>query len=119
VSSTDEVQAVGDPARVRQVLRNLLTNAERYGGPEVAVSVEVDGPWVHVDVIDNGAGLPPDEWEPIFELYHRAHHQKSRPESVGIGLAVSRQLADLMGGSLTYSRRADRSVFRLTLQSPA
>ena len=119
VSSTDEVQAVGDPARVRQVLRNLLTNAERYGGPEVAVSVEVDGSWVHVDVIDNGAGLPPDEWEPIFELYHRAHHQKSRPESVGIGLAVSRQLADLMGGSLTYSRRADRSVFRLTLQSPA
>jgi len=107
--------AIGDPARVRQVLRNLLTNAERYGGPNVSVSITSHNGSVGVDVIDDGAGLPHEEWEAIFQLYHRAHQDKSNHESVGIGLAVSRQLAELMGGSLVYFREDDRSVFRLRL----
>jgi signal transduction histidine kinase len=111
------VVAIADPARVRQILRNLLTNAERYGGPEVSVTVAPGDRWVTVDVSDNGPGLPPDEWEPIFDLYHRAHQERDRPESVGIGLAISRHLAELMGGSLRYTREADRSVFRLSLQT--
>jgi signal transduction histidine kinase len=107
--------AIGDPARVRQILRNLLTNAERYGGPKVSISITSHNGWVGVDVIDDGAGLPHDEWEAIFQLYHRAHQDKGNHESVGIGLAVSRQLAELMGGSLVYFREDDRSVFRLRL----
>jgi signal transduction histidine kinase len=109
------VIAIGDPARVRQVLRNLLTNAERYGGPNVSVSITSHNRWVGVDVIDDGSGLPHEEWEAIFQLYHRAHRDKSNHESVGIGLAVSRQLAELMGGSLVYFREDDRNVFRLRL----
>ena len=109
------VMGTGDPARVRQILRNLLTNAERYGGPNVSVSITSHDEWVDVDVIDDGTGLPPEEWEAIFQLYHRAHHDESNPESVGIGLAVSRQLAELMGGSLAYFRDNERSVFRLRL----
>ncbi len=108
------VTAIGDPARVRQVLRNLLTNAERYGGPNVMVSVGQDAHWVHIDVVDDGDGLPREEWEHIFQLYHQAH-RGDRHESLGIGLAVSRQLAELMGGTLTYSRAHGRSVFRLSL----
>jgi len=108
------VVATADPARVRQILRNLLTNAERYGGPNVSVSISLPDEWVAVDVVDDGAGLPHEEWEAIFQLYHRAH-QDNKHEAVGIGLAVSRQLAELMGGSLDYCREDDRSVFRLKL----
>jgi signal transduction histidine kinase len=114
-SPDDVVMAIADPARVRQILRNLLTNAERYGGPNVSISLDSADGWVSVDVVDDGAGLPQDEWEAIFQLYHQAHHDEGRHESVGIGLAVSRQLAELMGGSLTYLRESGCSVFRLTL----
>jgi signal transduction histidine kinase len=110
----ESVVAIADPARVRQILRNLLTNAERYGGPDVSVSISLAGEWVEVDVVDDGPGLPHEEWEAIFQLYHRAH-QDNRHEAVGIGLAVSRQLAELMGGTLEYFREDDRSVFRLKL----
>ena len=109
------VMATADPARLRQILRNLLTNAERYGGPNVSVSISSADEWVVVDVVDDGAGIPHEEWEAIFQLYHRAHQDESRHESVGIGLAISRQLAELMGGSLEYHRENDCSIFRLSL----
>lgn len=109
-------KAIGDPGRVRQILRNLLTNAERHGGPNVSVAVFTEAGDVCIDVADDGPGLPPTEWERIFEPYHRAHQAPGQPESVGIGLAISRQLAELMGGSLEYSRIDDRSVVRLTLR---
>lgn len=109
-----ELAATGDPARVRQILRNLLTNAERYGGPNVAISVSSGAGWVEVSVTDDGDGLPREEWESIFQLYHRAHDGEGH-QSLGIGLSVSRQLAELMGGTLHYSRIDDRSVFSLRL----
>lgn len=109
------VPAIADPVRVRQILRNLLTNAERYGGPIVTLAIHTRPGWVDVDVIDNGAGLPEDQWEAIFELYHRAHQDSGRTESAGVGLAISRQLAELMNGSLQYFREDDCSVFRLRL----
>jgi signal transduction histidine kinase len=105
--------AIGDPARVRQILRNLLTNAERYGGPNVTISIRTSSDAVDIDVVDDGPGLPEEEWEPIFEIYHSAH--KDHQESLGIGLAVSRQLAELMDGTLHYSYESGSSVFRLRL----
>ena len=108
--------AWGDPGRVRQVLRNLLTNAERYGGPNVRVVVDVVDGMVSVDVTDDGPAIPHREWQRIFEPYHRVSSGAGRRESVGIGLAVSRQLAELMGGTLDYSHDGERSVFRLRLR---
>jgi len=105
--------AIGDPARVRQILRNLLTNAERYGGPNVTISIRTGSDAVDIDVVDDGPGLPEEEWESIFEIYHSAH--KDHQESLGIGLAVSRQLAELMDGTLHYSFESGSSVFRLRL----
>jgi signal transduction histidine kinase len=110
-------EAIGDPSRVRQILRNLLTNAERYGGPEVVATVSCAEGEVYIDVIDDGPGLPTPEWERIFEPYHRAHESPGQPGSVGIGLAISRQLAELMGGGLEYHHRDGRSVFRLRLRA--
>jgi signal transduction histidine kinase len=110
-------RALGDPARVRQVLRNLLTNAERYGGPVVSVEVASRPGFVTVAVCDNGPGIPPLQREQVFEIYHTAHDTPGTPGSVGIGLAVSRQLAELMGGSLSYIQRPGHSAFQLELKA--
>lgn len=117
-SVLDEAPAIGDPARVRQIVRNLLTNAERYGGSEVTVSVRMSEGWVELAVADDGPGLPRRDWERIFEPYRRGHDTPGRPGSVGIGLAISRQLAELMGGTLDYRPEAGRSIFLLGLRSP-
>jgi len=106
----------GDPIRFRQILRNLLTNAERYGGPDVRVDVRVSGDGVIVEVSDDGAGIPGHQHDRIFDTYHTAHATPGRPGSVGIGLSISRQLAELMGGSVDYRRVDGRSVFAVTLR---
>ncbi|MFV1969967.1 MAG: ATP-binding protein [Acidimicrobiia bacterium] len=107
-----------DPIRVRQILRNLITNALRYGGSNIEI-VTTRGPGIlAVEVIDDGAGILPEDHDRIFVAYERAHQSRGQPGSVGLGLTVSRTLAELMGGSLTY-RSDDLSVFRLELPSLA
>lgn len=103
-----------DPIRVRQILRNLVTNAIRYGGPNIEVLMSSTSGAHVVEVVDDGPGIPVEDRERIFEAYERAHSTVGQPGSVGLGLTVSRTLADLMGGSLTY-RYDDRSRFRLEL----
>jgi signal transduction histidine kinase len=105
--------AVADPGRVRQILRNLLTNAMRYGGPTVRVvsGARIDSVWL--EIRDDGDGVPTDLAGTIFEPYGTAH--QGVLGSVGLGLSVSRQLAELMRGELTYRRDGNESVFRLVL----
>ncbi len=110
-------RAFADPNRVRQILRNLLANASRYGGPQVQVRYgEAERAWL--EVADNGTGIPPSEVAKIFEPYERAHNAAGQPMSVGLGLTVSRTLAELMGGSLDYRFSDGWSVFRLELPVP-
>jgi signal transduction histidine kinase len=106
-------EAMADPGRVRQILRNLLTNAMRYGGPHIRVVAgwRMDRVWL--EVRDDGAGVEPHLAATIFEPYGTAH--SGVMGSVGLGLSVSRQLAELMRGSLTYRRDGQESVFRLEL----
>lgn len=104
---------MADPARVRQILRNLLTNLNRYGGSRRRVIGGENGPRAWVEVRDDGAGVSPVDSERIFEPYSSAHTGVTG--SVGLGLSVARQLAELMGGSLTYRRDQNESVFRLEL----
>lgn len=106
---------VADPVRVRQILRNLLSNAVRYGGDKVIVAVTADPPLAKVAVQDDGPGIPENEWERIFEPYYRAHAQETQPASIGLGLTVSRRLARLMGGDLTYECRDGTSFFEFSL----
>lgn len=105
--------AIGDGSRVRQILRNLLTNMERYGGVHRRVLGGVERSRVWLEVRDDGAGVPEEQALHIFEPYASAH--QGMAESVGLGLTVARQLAHLMGGSLTYRRESEESVFRLEL----
>jgi PAS domain S-box-containing protein len=110
------VKVQADPTRLRQVTRNLLTNAVRYGGHRVVVVTGTADDWGVVEVRDDGAGVDADDLERIFQPYERASGvEVARPGSVGLGLYVSRQLARLMGGDLTCHRDGGETVFRLTL----
>jgi signal transduction histidine kinase len=109
------LRAVGDPVRVRQIIRNLLSNAIRYGGDRIMVDVVALDGTVLLAVSDNGLGVAPSEHDRIFEAYEIAHDPGSQPSSVGLGLAVARRLARLMGGDLTYERTGNISVFELEL----
>jgi len=106
--------ALADPIRFRQIVRNLVTNAIRYGGDEIQISMSRKGDRVAVCVADDGPGVPEEDRERIFEAYHRAHSSAGQPGSVGLGLTVSRTLAELMGGSLSYSKNG-LSTFVLDL----
>jgi PAS domain S-box-containing protein len=107
--------AFADPVRTRQIMRNLLTNAHRYGGPRVFVRLGSSERAAWVQVCDNGDGVPEEMREAIFEPYERAHQFRGQPGSVGLGLTVARQLARLMGGDLTYWYDHGLSFFELRL----
>ncbi len=110
-----DVVAWADAMRTHQIIRNLVTNAVRYGGPAVTVRYIARGEVVTVSVSDDGPEIPADDRERIFEAYQRAHHRPTQPASVGLGLTVSRSLAQLMGGDLRYRREDGCNVFELTL----
>ena len=111
----DGTDVVADPTRLRQIVRNLVTNALRYGGSHVTISISSEGGMASILVKDDGEGIPDEDRERIFEPYARAHDGKGRPASVGLGLTVSRDLARLMGGNLVYRFADGASVFELTL----
>ncbi len=106
---------IADPQRVRQILRNLLTNAIRYGGPhiEAEISSSADG-FASVTVSDDGEGIPLDARDSIFEPYDRGDSATVISESFGLGLSISRALARLMGGDLEF-RQTQRTEFVLSL----
>jgi signal transduction histidine kinase len=121
-----DVTLVGGPAtawadtlRTRQIVRNLLTNAHRYGGPHVKMEVSTRSGQILLVVSDDGPGVKGIDAEHIFDPYYRSQSSAAdaRPDSVGLGLAVARQLARMMGGDLVYRRRAGWTRFELTLPS--
>ncbi|MGA7272259.1 MAG: PAS domain S-box protein [Acidimicrobiia bacterium] len=109
------VRGAGDPARVRQILRNLITNAFRYGGKHIELVTYPDGEWACVAVRDDGEGIAESERDDVFEPFRRSLNREALTASIGLGLSVSRKLARLMGGDLTYSYEDDKSVFELCL----
>ncbi|HLF62032.1 MAG TPA: ATP-binding protein [Acidimicrobiia bacterium] len=109
------VWAKADPHRFRQVLRNLVTNAVRYGGPNVAVSIVRVGPIGSVVISDDGDGVHPVDEASIFLPYRRSRDKAPAPGSTGLGLWIARSLARQMGGDLTYQRRRGQTVFDVTL----
>ena len=109
-----DVTVSADVIRVRQILRNLITNAARYGGDEITVRTGVaSSPFVEVS--DNGDGIDLQHREAIFVPYFQAGEERVLG-SLGLGLSISRELARRMGGDLTYVHEDDRSVFRLQLR---
>jgi len=109
------IQALGNPARARQILRNLVVNAFRYGGETIRITFDSTDASACVEVCDDGLGVPEDMQDLIFEGFERGPETPGLAGSLGLGLALSRKLAELMNGTLTYHRRDGETVFRLTL----
>lgn len=110
-----DVQALGDPVRVRQILRNLLTNALRYGGSDIRVEVEASHDMAVLRVVDDGSPISEEDRDRLFEPYTTLEGGRPVTGSIGLGLSVSRQLARLMDGDLQYLPDSGQSVFELTL----
>ena len=109
---------VGDAARARQIIANLVGNAVKYtmrGRVEVRVE-RLTETLVRLEVADTGPGLTPDELEVAFQPFRRIERTGAGVPGAGLGLSLARQLAGLMGGSITVdSALGVGSCFRLDL----
>ena len=105
-----------DEFRIEQIVVNLLTNALRYGAQQpVVVSLVVGQDAVRVDVRDHGPGIAPEQQQKIFEPYERGVGNEV-PSGLGLGLYISRELAEVHEGTLTVaSIPGEGAVFSLTL----
>ncbi len=111
------MHVIGDSSRIRQIIRNLITNAYRYGGTSIVVDADIVKNTTVLSVTDNGQSLPLAEWDLVFEPYYRSHSRPGLTESIGVGLTVSRKLAREMGGDLVYRGSVTGSVFSFSLPS--
>lgn len=115
--STD-CMVLADPNRLRQILLNLLANAVKYNRPGGRVWVErqVREGKVAITVHDDGPGIPPELQGRLFTPFDRLGAEASGVEGAGIGLALTRSLAELMGGTLTVDSMPGRgSAFTVTV----
>ncbi|KLN67111.1 MULTISPECIES: aerobic respiration two-component sensor histidine kinase ArcB [Vibrio] len=115
-----------DATRLRQVLWNLISNAMKFtkeGGVVMTVSSEVDEEYAHItmEVEDSGIGIPEAELDKIFAMYYQVKSGKDNLHAVGtgIGLAVSKQLINMMDGDITVSSEEGfGSTFTVTIRVP-
>jgi signal transduction histidine kinase len=100
--------AAGDEALIEQVLRNLISNAAKYGPADgrIEVVVEAAGGRPRIRVLDEGPGIDPEEADRLFDLFYRSP-RTSRVSGSGIGLFVARRLVEAMGGSVWARPRED------------
>ncbi|MFK0152175.1 ATP-binding protein [Streptomyces sp. NPDC090499] len=111
-----------DAARIQQVLINLLGNARKHTPPGTTVTARIQrrGPWMCVDVEDNGQGIPADLLPHVFERFARGDSARSRSTgSTGLGLAIVQAVATAHGGAVTVDSAPGRTVFTLYLPALA
>ncbi len=115
------VVAEADPMRLKQILRNLLENARKYGGDQVLVDGEPAGSSYRIMVADNGPGVPEEDRTRIFEHFEQASKGDAREQpGVGLGLPIARKLARAMGGDLWFEPRFPTgSIFSVTVKLAA
>jgi PAS domain S-box-containing protein len=116
----DAMVVLADPNRLQQILLNLLTNAVKFTPPRgvIAVSCETDGNRVRIRVRDSGIGIAPEQLARIFSPFVQLNPAGTRAarSGVGLGLAISRDLARAMGGDVTAeSAPGAGSVFTIDL----
>ncbi len=110
---------LADSEKVVRILTNLLTNAMKFteAGGTITLGWVADDEFVTITVTDSGIGIPPDRIESVFEPFVQVPGQKKmNPQGVGLGLAIGRKLARLMGGELTASPAAvTGTTFSMTI----
>jgi len=117
---------IGDPARIRQVLTNLVGNAVKFtahGGVHLHVATAPDerggapAQWLRIEVSDSGIGIPAGALDEVFDAFRQADDSVTRRYGgTGLGLAISKELAELMGGRIeVVSASGNGSTFTLVL----
>ncbi len=106
---------LADPLRLKQVLRNLISNAIKHGGARVAVTGQVRDEAYLIAVTDDGAGVPAELEARLFDRFIHQGHAALTTGSVGLGLAIANELVTRMDGSLTYSRSNGMTSFIVSL----
>jgi signal transduction histidine kinase len=101
----------GDAMRIRQIVRNLVRNATKYGGSQIRLRTRSTDGRVAIQVLDDGSGVSADILGRLFEPYSPGRHAGS----LGLGLSVSRGLARQMNGDVRYFRDEPWTVFELEL----
>ncbi len=101
-----------DPTRLRQVMLNLLSNAIKYNRAEglVHLTVACEGPRVRITVSDTGLGMTHDQLKHVFEPFNRLGRESSCVEGVGVGLALTRELLNLMHGDIEIDSEVGRGT---------
>jgi two-component system sensor histidine kinase KdpD len=109
-----------DAVLFEQVLFNLLDNAAKYAPPDTTISIRAarDRGSVVLDIMDEGAGIPPAEVESVFDKFYRAQKGDHVRPGTGLGLAISRGFVEAMHGTITAANRTDRSGAVLTIRLP-
>jgi PAS domain S-box-containing protein len=110
----EEPRVYADPRRTRQIIRNLVSNAIRYGENPISIRAEPTGDRVELRVCDSGEAIAQQELERIFKPFETGSGIQ-HPKSVGLGLSVARKLARRMDGDLTYRHDDGLSCFVLSL----
>ena len=106
----------GDAIRVRQIVRNLLQNAYRYAHSTVEIEGKNTTDLTVIEILNDGPPIADDMVGPMFEAFVKGQ-VPGQPETIGLGLSVSRKLALRMGGDLTYSY--DSGMVKFSLALPA
>ncbi len=116
----EAVQALGDPVRVRQILINLLSNAIKFNheGGQVSVRCATAENRVHVAVRDTGPGLSPEQQARLFVPFERLDADERAIDGMGIGLALSKTLAERMQGDIEVESTPGQGC-TFTLDLPA
>ncbi|HTM45667.1 MAG TPA: ATP-binding protein, partial [Polyangiaceae bacterium] len=108
-----------DRTRFKQILMNFGSNAIKYGKPggRVLLRASTVDSFVRITVIDDGMGIPADKQDKIFQPFQRAGQETGAIEGTGIGLAITKRLAELMGGGVGFrSTPGQGSEFWIDLQ---
>lgn len=109
-----------DAVLFEQVLFNLLDNAAKYSLPETTIAIKGrrERDQVMLEIADEGAGIPPDELESVFDKFYRVQKGDHVRPGTGLGLAISRGFVEAMGGTIAAANRSDRSGAILTIRLP-
>ncbi len=113
LDAAPDAVVLSDPTRVLQILDNLVTNAVRYGGPHITIRAHRDDAVVHLQVLDDGPGVPPALRESMFDAYARGRESAPAGGS-GLGLSIVSRLCHSLGGSVAYDYD-EGSAFTVTL----
>jgi two-component system, OmpR family, sensor histidine kinase KdpD len=109
-----------DAVLFEQVLFNLLDNAAKYSrsGSRIDVHASRDGELVEIEVVDEGPGIPPNDFERIFDKFYRVQAQDRRRAGTGLGLAICRGFVEALGGWIVARNRRNRSGAVFTIRMP-